>query len=246
MHPETVRRIERATGTLGTAAIAAMDERLPWFPGCRRRTVRGSGWWRRLASRLVRRLDQAPGAGPAGGDRGLRHRAPRAGPRRPPAAGGRDGPGDHRRGGEPGSTNSPPRTRRERGRAARGGARLRAGDRVQRRAGVRAQRRGTRRLGRPAGGARRRLPGPGRVPGVTALVGVRAELVVHSCRGDRGHHGRRRSRADHRGDARPGPAGPAGPAGRRPGQAADRRPRRLRRPARRRPRSSPGVSARAR
>jgi DNA-binding PucR family transcriptional regulator len=28
---ETVRRIERATGTLGTAAIAAMDKRLPWF-----------------------------------------------------------------------------------------------------------------------------------------------------------------------------------------------------------------------
>jgi DNA-binding PucR family transcriptional regulator len=28
---ETVRRIERATGTLGTAAIAAMDERLAWF-----------------------------------------------------------------------------------------------------------------------------------------------------------------------------------------------------------------------
>jgi DNA-binding PucR family transcriptional regulator len=28
---ETVRRMERATGTLGTAAIAAMDERLPWF-----------------------------------------------------------------------------------------------------------------------------------------------------------------------------------------------------------------------
>src|ERR1051326_784901 len=28
---ETGRRIERATGALGTAAIAAMDERLPWF-----------------------------------------------------------------------------------------------------------------------------------------------------------------------------------------------------------------------
>jgi DNA-binding PucR family transcriptional regulator len=28
---ETVRRIERATGALGTAAIAAMDKRLPWF-----------------------------------------------------------------------------------------------------------------------------------------------------------------------------------------------------------------------
>ena len=31
VHPETVRRMERATGTLGTAAIAAMDERLPWY-----------------------------------------------------------------------------------------------------------------------------------------------------------------------------------------------------------------------
>ena len=31
MHPETVARIERAMGALGTAAIAAMDERLPWF-----------------------------------------------------------------------------------------------------------------------------------------------------------------------------------------------------------------------
>ena len=31
VNTETVRRIERATGTLGTAAIAAMDKRLPWF-----------------------------------------------------------------------------------------------------------------------------------------------------------------------------------------------------------------------
>ena len=31
MNAETVKRIERATGTLGTAAIAAMDKRLPWF-----------------------------------------------------------------------------------------------------------------------------------------------------------------------------------------------------------------------
>jgi DNA-binding PucR family transcriptional regulator len=31
VHPETVLRIERATGPLGNAAIAAMDERLPWF-----------------------------------------------------------------------------------------------------------------------------------------------------------------------------------------------------------------------
>ena len=31
VHPETVRRIERSMGALGTAAIAAMEERLPWF-----------------------------------------------------------------------------------------------------------------------------------------------------------------------------------------------------------------------
>jgi hypothetical protein len=31
VRPETVARIERASGALGTAAIAAMDERLPWF-----------------------------------------------------------------------------------------------------------------------------------------------------------------------------------------------------------------------
>jgi DNA-binding PucR family transcriptional regulator len=31
VHVETVRRLERATGALGTAAIAAMDKRLPWF-----------------------------------------------------------------------------------------------------------------------------------------------------------------------------------------------------------------------
>jgi len=32
VNAETVRRMERATGALGTAAIAAMDKRLPWFP----------------------------------------------------------------------------------------------------------------------------------------------------------------------------------------------------------------------
>jgi DNA-binding PucR family transcriptional regulator len=31
VNAETVRRIERATGTLGTVAIAAMETRLPWF-----------------------------------------------------------------------------------------------------------------------------------------------------------------------------------------------------------------------
>jgi len=31
VHPETLRRLERSMGALGTAAIAAMDERLPWF-----------------------------------------------------------------------------------------------------------------------------------------------------------------------------------------------------------------------
>src|SRR6201997_4054807 len=40
-HPETVTRIERSMGTLGTAAIAAMDERLPWF---RRMTAENRSW----------------------------------------------------------------------------------------------------------------------------------------------------------------------------------------------------------
>jgi DNA-binding PucR family transcriptional regulator len=31
VHPETVQRIERSMGALGTAAIAAMEQRLPWF-----------------------------------------------------------------------------------------------------------------------------------------------------------------------------------------------------------------------
>jgi DNA-binding PucR family transcriptional regulator len=31
VHPETVRRIERSMGALGTAAMEAMDARLPWF-----------------------------------------------------------------------------------------------------------------------------------------------------------------------------------------------------------------------
>jgi DNA-binding PucR family transcriptional regulator len=38
---ETVQRIERATGSLGTAAIAAMDERLPWF---RRMSAENRSW----------------------------------------------------------------------------------------------------------------------------------------------------------------------------------------------------------
>jgi DNA-binding PucR family transcriptional regulator len=41
VHPETVRRIERSMGTLGTAAIAAMDERLPWF---RKMTAENRSW----------------------------------------------------------------------------------------------------------------------------------------------------------------------------------------------------------
>jgi PucR C-terminal helix-turn-helix domain/GGDEF-like domain len=41
VHPETVARIERSMGTLGTAAIAAMDERLPWF---RKLTAENRSW----------------------------------------------------------------------------------------------------------------------------------------------------------------------------------------------------------
>jgi hypothetical protein len=41
VHPETVARIERSRGALGTAAIAAMDERLPWF---RRMSAENRSW----------------------------------------------------------------------------------------------------------------------------------------------------------------------------------------------------------
>jgi hypothetical protein len=41
VHPETVARIERSMGALGTAAIAAMDARLPWF---RRMSAENRSW----------------------------------------------------------------------------------------------------------------------------------------------------------------------------------------------------------
>src|SRR3984957_9089887 len=41
VHAETVRRIERSIGALGTAAIAAMDARLPWF---RKMTAENRSW----------------------------------------------------------------------------------------------------------------------------------------------------------------------------------------------------------
>jgi hypothetical protein len=41
VHPETVTRIERSMGALGTAAITAMDERLPWF---RRMSAENRSW----------------------------------------------------------------------------------------------------------------------------------------------------------------------------------------------------------
>jgi len=41
VHPETVVRIERGMGALSTAAIAAMDERLPWF---RKMTAENRSW----------------------------------------------------------------------------------------------------------------------------------------------------------------------------------------------------------
>ncbi|MCL2586077.1 MAG: helix-turn-helix domain-containing protein [Streptosporangiales bacterium] len=41
VHPETMTRIERAMGSLGTSAIAAMDEHLPWF---RKLTAENRSW----------------------------------------------------------------------------------------------------------------------------------------------------------------------------------------------------------
>ena len=71
-------------------------------------------------------------------------------------------------------------------------------------------RRGARRVGRPAGGARRRLPGAGRDPGVTELLGVGAELVVLPRRGDGRHavDGPEDARASSSRSCAPRPGGP--------------------------------------
>ena len=89
-------------GALGTAAIAAMDARLPWF---RKMTAENRSWLGLVAQAgiaVVRRLGQAPGADAPGRDRGIRYRPARAGPGGVAAARGGDGPGHHRRRGGPG------------------------------------------------------------------------------------------------------------------------------------------------
>ncbi len=76
VHPETVARIERSLGTLGTAAIGAMDERLPWFPGDDRRApvVARAGRAGRASPRSWTGSSTRSGRRPAG-HRGVRHRA---------------------------------------------------------------------------------------------------------------------------------------------------------------------------
>ena len=59
---------------------------------------------------------------------------------------------------------------------------------------LRADRRGARRLGRPAGGPGRRVPGPRRGRRGPAVLGLGAELVLQPGHGDRRH--RRRQHAD--------------------------------------------------
>ena len=50
VHPETLTRIERATGALGTAAIAAIDERLPWY---RKMSAENRSWLGLVAQAAV-------------------------------------------------------------------------------------------------------------------------------------------------------------------------------------------------
>ena len=147
VHPETVRRIERSMGTLGTAAIAAMDERLPWF---RKMTAENRSWlglvaqagiasfvdWVKHPERMRPAATEVFGTAPRELARAVRLQQAvemvrviidvvegQVDDLAAPGGGGR----------APGSR-----------------ARLRARDRVQRRPGVRADRRGARRLGRPA------------------------------------------------------------------------------------------------
>ena len=75
VHAETVHRLERATGALGTAAIAAMDERLPWF---RNMSAENRSWLGLVAQAgIAAFLDwiRHPERNRPGADRGVRHRA---------------------------------------------------------------------------------------------------------------------------------------------------------------------------
>ena len=76
VHPETVARIERSMGTLGTAAIAAMDARLPWF---RKMTAENRSWLGLVAQAgIASFVDwiKHPGTDAARRHRGVRHRPP--------------------------------------------------------------------------------------------------------------------------------------------------------------------------
>ena len=181
VHPETVARIERSMGALGTAAMASDGRAAAVVP----RDVRGEQVLGRTGGpgghRRVRGVVQAPG-------------------RSRPAA-------TEVFGTAPRELTRAVRLQQtveivrvvidvveaqvDKLAAPGGEAELReavlllhARDRVRRRPGVRAGRGGARRLGRPARGADRRLAGARRGRRVAALLGVRARLVLLPRRGD--------------------------------------------------------------
>ena len=112
------RRLEQAMGSLGTAAMTSMEQRLPWFRGM---SAENRSWIGLVAqagiAAFVDWVRHPERSRQRGGRRGVRHRAARAGPGGQPAAGGGDGAGHDRRGGGPGRR---ARGARRRGRAARG------------------------------------------------------------------------------------------------------------------------------
>ena len=102
---ETLRRVERAGGSLATRSVALMDERLPWF---RSLPAQQRSWVTLVAQAGISGYvvwARSPGHRVPDHRRGLRHRAPRSGSRRLAAPHGRTGPDRHhrRRGGSAGA-----------------------------------------------------------------------------------------------------------------------------------------------
>ena len=159
-------------GALATAAIARMDEVLPWY---RAMPAENRSWVNLVAQAGVAAFVEwfrQPGRSAGHQRRRVRHRAARADPLGDPAADRRAGPRGHR--GRRGADRAD-RPRR-RGRRARGGAALLPRDRLRRRPGLRPGGRGPRRLGRPAGVAGRRRAAARRGRRLAAVPGRGAGL----------------------------------------------------------------------
>ena len=170
----TLDALDRASGRLASATLAAMEEQFAWFgrmPADQRASVLliAQGGVAGFA-----RVDARPLRGAAADHRRVPHRAAGAVPLDQPAPDGGDGAGGAAGVRTAGAAAGGRRGRA--GRADRGGAALRQGDRVHLRHVLRVGGGVPRGVGRPAGGAGRRRHRPRRRGGGAAVARGRAGL----------------------------------------------------------------------